>query len=79
MGEPPSLRGVGDRWLAGERLPGVEYALHDRVVITGGPHAGAVGSIALLAAVGPEPAYVVTAAGLPRPVRVRQSALRPAS
>ena len=78
MGAPPSVRGVGDRWLAGERLSGVEYALHDRVVITAGAHEGATGAVALLAALHPEPAYVVTLAASTRPVRVRQSVLRAA-
>lgn len=74
-----TVRGVGDRWLAGERLAGVSFALHDRVVVEHGPHAGAIGTIALLTAVHPEPAYLVSLGASERPVRVRQSALRLAS
>jgi hypothetical protein len=29
--------GIGDRWLAGERIPGVAFALHDPVEIVAGP------------------------------------------
>lgn len=72
------LRGVGDRWLAGEPVPGVEFALHDRVEITAGRHAGALGGVALLTLLHPEPAYLV-ALGDGTSVRARQSALRAAS
>lgn len=72
-----SVRGAGDRWLAGERVDGVRFALHDRVEITSGARAGNAGAIILLLALAPEPRYLVSldASG---DVRVRQSALRPA-
>lgn len=67
--------GIGDRWLAGESVPGVEYALHDAVEVVAGPFDGERGTISLLIGLTPEPAYLVTLAAR-RDVRVRQSALR---
>jgi hypothetical protein len=69
------MRGLGDRWLAGEEVPGVRFAHHDAVEIATGPHAGARGTIALLIGLSPEPSYLVTL-GAPGEVRVRQSLLR---
>ena len=71
------IKGAGDRWLAGETLPGVDYALHDAVEIMAGPLDGARGAIALLMSLAPEPSYLV-ALGARGDVRVKQSALRPA-
>jgi hypothetical protein len=70
------MRGVGDRWLAGQEVPGVRFAHHDPVEITAGPHDGARGTIALLIGLVPEPSYLV-ALGARGDVRVRQSLLRP--
>ena len=70
------LRGVGDRWLAGEKVPGVEFAMFDAVSIAAGPHAGSDGSIKLLVGVRPEPSYLVELGSGGRDVRVRQSDLR---
>ena len=67
--------GIGDRWMAGERLPGIDFAHHDAVAVTAGPHAGRHGTIALLVGVRPEPSYLVVTAG--GDVRVRQSELEP--
>ncbi len=68
--------GIGDRWLAGERIPGVAFALHDAVEIVAGPFDGEQGFIALLMGLSPEAGYLVT---VPTrgDVRLRQSALRP--
>ncbi len=55
--------GLGDRWLAGEALPGVRFALHDAVRVAAGEHAGASGTILLLARVAPEVEYVVRLRG----------------
>ena len=71
------LRGLGDRWLAGEPVPGVTFAHHDRVSIAAGRHAGERGLVQLLLAVSPEPVYLVDVGGGAHGVRVRQSALRP--
>lgn len=68
-------QGIGDRWLAGERVDGVAFALHDRVEVTAGPCDGERGTISLLMGLAPEPSYLVTLASR-RDVRVRQSALR---
>jgi hypothetical protein len=69
------VRGVGDRWLADERVDGVRFAHHARVVVAEGARAGARGSVRLLLAVSPEPLYLVEldAGG---DLRVRQSRLR---
>ena len=72
-------RGVGDRWLAGEPIAGVEFALHDAVEILEGPSDGERGTISLLIGLSPEPSYLVAILTTRREVRVRQSALRRAA
>ena len=67
--------GVGDRWLAGESLEGVRFAAHDAVEVLIGRREGESGTILLLVALEPEPAYLVQV-GTTR-VRLAQSALRP--
>lgn len=70
------MRGIGDRWLAGEPVEGVELEHGAAVEVAGGALDGRRGTIALLIAVRPEPAYLVALAGGGGDVRVRQSALR---
>ena len=72
-------RGAGDRWLAGQAVDGVAFALHDPVRVTGGRFAGKAGSISLLLAIEPEPVYLVRLEAALGDARVRQSdlALRP--
>jgi hypothetical protein len=65
--------------MAGERLPGVAFALHDPVQVTDGPHAGRAGRVLLLAAPPPGAAYLVALDTDGVPVRLPQAALRPAS
>jgi hypothetical protein len=72
------MRGAGDRWLAGEAIEGVTFGLHDRVQVVGGTFDGAVGSIALLIGLSPEPSYLVSL-GERGDVRVRQAELHPAA
>lgn len=72
-------RGIGDRWLHGERIEGVAYAHLQPVAIASGDHAGALGSVALLVRVRPDPVYLVQLASGGRPVRVPQAALRAVS
>ena len=67
--------GIGDRWLAGERLPGVQFALHDAVEIVAGERAGETARVMLLARVGGRVEYVVSVAGSGE-IRVAQDALR---
>jgi hypothetical protein len=67
---------LGDRWLAGEAVSGVEFALNDAVLIDGGPHTGEGGSIILLVGIRPEPTYLVELGSGRGDVRVRQSELR---
>jgi hypothetical protein len=70
-----NVRGAGDRWLAGEKLPGVAFALHDSVRLTRGDWTGQVGSVTLLLALAPEPLYLVRLGAGGRDVSARQSAL----
>jgi hypothetical protein len=74
-----NVRGLGDRWVGGEAIPGVAHAFGDRVEVVEGPHAGARGTIALLLAVTPEPRYLVALGGNAGDARVRQSNLRAAT
>ena len=69
-----SIRGVGDRWLAGEAIDGVKFGHNDDVEVVAGSRAGARGRIVLLIGLQPEPEYLVKL-GAGRDVRVRQSAL----
>ena len=79
VARPARPPGLGDRWMAGERLPGVAFALHDAVQVAQGPHAGRAGRVLLLAAPPPAAAYLVAFDAAAAPVRVAQAALRPTS
>ncbi|MEO7455673.1 MAG: hypothetical protein ABIY52_05380 [Gemmatimonadaceae bacterium] len=68
------LRGSGDRWLAGERLDGVAFAHHARVLVKSGAFEGKHGLVALLLGLGNDPLYIVKLSG-GADVRVRQSSL----
>jgi hypothetical protein len=75
--------GAGDRWLAGESIPGVTYAQDDEVEIVAGNHAGRRGRVLLLVALVPEPVYLValqvgddTTTGTEIAVRTPQASLR---
>ncbi len=70
-----SVRGLGDRWLAGEPIAGVAFAHHEAVVVRAGPHVGRAARVLLLASGPPDPHFLVQVEGERRPVRVRQSAL----
>ncbi len=71
-----NIRGLGDRWLAGQAVPGVAFAQNDSVVIHVGPHAGEGGAIVMLVGVEPEPVYLIELGSGRGDVRVRQSGLR---
>jgi hypothetical protein len=71
-----SVRGIGDRWLAGEAIDGVAFQRHDPVGIVGGRHEGQTGRIELLMNVEPEARYLVKLDDGERLVPVNQSALR---
>jgi len=71
------MRGLGDRWLAGEPVDGVAFAHHDSVEVVGGSLDGHAGTVLLLLAVAPEPLYLVAVDGR-GDVRIRQSALQAA-
>ncbi|GJG85688.1 hypothetical protein tb265_08690 [Gemmatimonadetes bacterium T265] len=68
-------RGIGDRWLAGELVPGVRFGLHDAVRVIAGERKGARGKVMLLARVGERVEYVVGVEGGGE-VRVRQEELQ---
>ena len=74
----PTPRGLGDRWLAGERIEDVAFAQGDAVRVRDGRHAGRVGRVLLLADAPPAAAYLVDL-GDGRPARLAQAALEPAS
>jgi hypothetical protein len=71
-------RGLGDRWLAGELVPNVAFALHDSVWVHEGRHAGRGGRVLLLLDASADPLYLVALDGVGHGVRLRQSTLRPA-
>jgi hypothetical protein len=73
-----NIRGLGDRWLAGESVPGIAFAQGEAVAILAGPHAEQRGTVVVLLGIEPEPAYLVQLGSGRGDVRVRQSALRPA-
>ena len=70
------IRGVGDRWLDGEKIDGVEFPLHARVMITLGRHAGKIGTVAFLMNLDADPLYLVELAAGTGDVRVRGAGLR---
>jgi hypothetical protein len=81
---PPFDPGAGDRWMAGESLPGVTFAQHDEVEIVEGRYAGRRGRVLLLVELPPQPTFLVAlqssvdlTTGTEVAVRVRQSALKP--
>lgn len=71
-----AVRGIGDRWLAGEAIPGVRFGWHDRVRVVAGEHAGASGWVKLLARVGARVEYVVGKEGGGE-IRVRDTDMEP--
>lgn len=71
-----TLRGIGDRWLAGEKIDGVSLQRHDAVDISAGRHEGEIGRVELLMDVQPEARYLIKLAQSGRLVPVSESALR---
>lgn len=69
-------RGLGDRWLAGDAIEGVTFALHDTVSIVEGPYSGERGAIVLLTGIRPQATYLVELGSGRGTVRVRQAELR---
>lgn len=70
-------KGAGDRWLSGQAVPGVAFAQRAPVEIVGGARDGQRGTVLLLVALDPEPAYLVLLE-TGGDVRIRQSNLRAA-
>ncbi|MEO6526165.1 MAG: hypothetical protein ABIP93_06040 [Gemmatimonadaceae bacterium] len=71
-----SMRGQGDRWLAGEPVDGVQFEHHASVEIIGGSLDGRTGCILLLLNLQADPVYLVALSAGAGEVRVRQSAMR---
>ena len=71
-----TIRGLGDRWLAGDAVPGVAFAHNQGVEVLTGARAQERGTIALLLGIEPEPVYIVALGRGQGDVRVRQSELR---
>ena len=62
------IRGLGDRWLAGEAVEGVLFARNDSVSVVEGPYTGERGF--------PQPTFLVELASGRGRVRLRQSELQ---
>ena len=75
-GTVTDIRGVGDRWLAGDAIDGVDFPLHARVVLTLGRHAGKAGTVAFLMNLDDDPLYLVELADGSGDVRVRGGGMR---
>lgn len=71
-------QGAGDRWLAGQPVPGVRFAHHAPVEITDGRYAGRAGLVELLLNLDADPEYLVHDAADGTDMRVRQSSMRSA-
>jgi hypothetical protein len=69
-------RGQGDRWLAGETIPGVRFEYSASVEIIDGTRAGKRGSVMVLMTLDADPLYLVALRSGEGDVRVRQSSLR---
>ena len=70
------IRGLGDRWLAGEAVEGVLFARNDSVSVVEGPYTGERGFIVLLTGFRPQPTFLVELASGRGRVRLRQSELQ---
>ncbi len=71
-----TLRGQGDRWLAGESIDGVRFKHNASVEISAGSHADKAGRVAFLMNLDADPLYLVELASGGGDVRVRQSGMR---
>ena len=72
------MRGLGDRWLDGEKIDGVVFGFGDAVGVVDGRATERLGRVRLLLGPPPNPVYLVELDdGVS--VRVRQESLRPTS
>lgn len=67
--------GLGDRWLAGEPIDGVNFGPGDAVLVRTGRATGGIGRVRLLLGPPPDPRYLVEPGDGGAAVRVRQSEL----
>ena len=70
---------VLERWMAGDSLPGVAYALNDSVRITKGPHRGELGAVITLLQLSPDPVYHVELGSDGNTIQFSQSELERAA
>lgn len=66
--------GLGDRWLAGETIDGIDFGPGDAVSVPVGRGAGGIGRVRLLLGPPPDPRFVVELMD-GSTVKVRQSEL----
>ena len=69
-------RGQGDRWLAGESVPGVQFEYNASVELIAGTQAGKRGFVVVLMTLDADPLYLVALGSGGGDIRVRQSSLR---
>lgn len=59
-----------NRWLGGERLPGVRFVMNDYVLVSSGNHVGKAGSVVSVIKFEPNTSYIVeTESGIDIEVR----------
>jgi len=71
-----TLRGAGDRWLAGEGIDGIAFAHKESVDVVSGPHKGRRGTVIVLINLDADPLYLLALSAGGGDVRARQSQLR---
>jgi hypothetical protein len=71
-----TVRGAGDRWLAGEALQGIHFGLNEPVTIVRGHYKEQCGCVVLLLSLDADPVYLVALGSGGGDARVRQSQLR---
>lgn len=72
------ISGLGDRWLAGEHMDGVDFGPGDAVKVGSGRGSGGMGRVRLLLGPGPDPRFLVELVD-GTTVKVRQSDLEHAT
>jgi hypothetical protein len=71
------LQDLLERWMAGETLPGVDYALNDLVEVVDGAHAGERGTVITPVQFEPTLVFAVELSS-GTDIDIAQSSLRPA-
>jgi hypothetical protein len=71
-------RDTQNRWILGEKIPGVTYSMSQSVLVTSGPYAGSRGLLISLYSLRPEPLFHLESSDN-EDFRVYQSEIRPAN